>query len=164
MKRLLIFYLLFILLLSTGCSDSSFDEEKTSINEAQGTAEKVLEDVNNKDSTALLSLFSENSQRKITQEEVEQAFDFIDGEITSHGQISSPDSGSMKNGNYEWRYFRVNVRNIETSTGHNYEMEFTLYTHNEDSGEIGISNMYFFKDSNYDEVFKLPVKKDKEDG
>ncbi|MGN0624298.1 MAG: DUF5104 domain-containing protein [Oscillospiraceae bacterium] len=162
MKRFFMIALLFILLLSTGCSDSSLAEEKSSINAAQDTAEKVLEYINNKDSTALLSLFSENSQRKITQEEVEQAFDFIDGEITSHGQISSPDSGSMKNGNYEWRYYRVNVRNIESSTGHNYEMEFTLYTHNEDSGEIGISNMYFFKDSNYDEVFKLPIKKENE--
>ena len=105
----------------------------------------------NKDTKGLETLFSDMSNEKIDLDtEIEKAYDFLDGDIISFGEIKShTGAASLEGGDYTRLTGSSYIYQIKTEKD-----EFKIYIgcviiNEEDSSQIGIHNIKI-KNSKYD--------------
>lgn len=156
MRKKILFCALVIMLSLTGCgvtrlAKTVYDvatgktEYITPDKEADILSEQVLESVLNQDKEQLKSLFCKKLQEKSgLDEELEEFFNFMDGEIVSHDEPDgslgfgrrTPEDGYIIDG------VRGNIKNIKTDAGKTYEINYTGYRiYKSDESLLGITGI-----------------------
>jgi hypothetical protein len=119
MKRIIVICCLFLIL--TGCKSGQNYELQL----AREVAQEIMDAVIEKDEELLFSLLSQNQQNyhKIS-EQIQEAFDFIDGEIISYELPTNTLGGGkvLENGKVISENIRIDIKNVETNSGKKYHI------------------------------------------
>ena len=93
-------------------------------NPARREAKKIFEYIKNKDTKKLNRLFSEDVRDSHDlDDEWDDFFDIIDGDIVSYGKISSGgEEVYIDYGKVTYSYIIVNINDVKTDTGMTYDM------------------------------------------
>ena len=132
----------------SGCFDSHSTREIAML-QAKG----IIICIQNKNSERLKSLFcDEIKSRDSIDSEIENLFNFIDGEIISYDEFTV--LGQSKNSTpegIEEEGICGNIHNIKTDTGKNYSLYFYSYHINkEDEDSVGVTDVTIFDEDTYD--------------
>ncbi|MCM1334618.1 MAG: DUF5104 domain-containing protein [Bacteroides sp.] len=123
-KFSLLLFILSFLCLSSCSKDSVFVDTDAVIKE---NTEQMMQCIIDRNAEKLLTFFSddmrENESEK-TLEEIEQLFDFIDGDIVSYSYSSGGLYGSVSNSEYELYLCEPTFQKTETSTEKIYTIQF----------------------------------------
>lgn len=134
MKRLLLFWVLFVtaLTIAGGCGNENY---KTPDQQAKEMQVQIMECFKNKDKEKLKSLFSKYAIDNCNlDKQIDEAFDFIDGEIISYDEPFPSACGSLDKKSYG-----AETENIKTDKGAEYSIGFQGWlTNNEKSDEVGV--------------------------
>ena len=128
MKNLKI--MLLIVLTLTGCSFMDGEEEYQTPKEyATEQAEYIMECIVNQDKEGLKSVFSKYiSETHDLDKEIDEFFEFIDGEIVSYDEPVGREGGaSLAYGEYREKELYGHTENIITDTGKKYHVSFMMY-------------------------------------
>ena len=143
MKKIIIFL---SMLLLCGCSNREYgarEMEYVDIKEySRIQAEEIIECVVRKDKEGLKSVFSKHiSETHNLDKEIDEFFEFIDGEIVSYDTPEgSMGGGRKRDGEYVERTTGGQIENIITSTGNKYMISFmTYYICEENKDKEGVS-------------------------
>ena len=141
MKNLKIMLLMVLTL--TGCSFMDGEEEYQTPKEyATEQAEYIMECIVNQDKEGLKSVFSKYiSQTHDLDKEIDEFFEFIDGEIVSHGEPEGYEGGyKMRDGGYTEKVLTGKISNILTNKGDDYSVRIRMYSiYKENSDHVGVS-------------------------
>ncbi len=136
----------------SGCFNSS--KEYTPPDEiARQQSQAIIEHIENKNSEGLKAMFCEKlKSRDNIDNEIEELFDFIDGEIVSYDTpYGSVQSKSATPKGTEELGLDGDISNIKTSTGKIYVVTFYSYLINkEDEDSVGITTVSIFDEDTYD--------------
>lgn len=122
------------------------ENSKTAISQdkiCQETCEEVFEYIKDHDTENLIELFSEESAEKHDLEkEIEEMYDFIDGNLDSYESISDPATGeSVRDG----KIVRLNgspwIKGVKTTTGHEYIILVEIVLIYEDKNYEGVAQI-----------------------
>ncbi len=129
------------ILLSTACLlngcgllghiDSGIEGEKLSL--------KLLQYISENDSVSLKNMFCERTRTSPDfDQEIEDALEFFEGEVTSHDSLvgKTSDSQSMDNGKITRLYIVPDITSVETDEGKTYEIWFHTYLVNTDHPDL----------------------------
>ena len=133
MKRFFLILLVFMIVLSSGCS--GFGEYKSPGNLAKERQSEIMECFVRKDGETLKSFFSEYVIENYPDIDVQikTAFDFLDGEIISYDEPFSSASGSHGKKDYG-----ATTRNIITDQGTEYVIAFKGWlTNDKEPDKVG---------------------------
>ena len=124
---------------SGGSGGSLYEPDETPGALAKKKQTEIMECFINKDKEGLKALFSEyilSSDHNINSK-IEQAFDFIDGEIVSYDEPFGDAVGS-----YEKKSYGGDTSNIITDKGTEYRIDFIGWlSYDEDKSRIGIEGI-----------------------
>lgn len=137
---------------------NEFGKERWDWDDSDGDecALKVIDCFINKDSETLKEMFC--SRAKIDPDfdkKIEEAFEFIDGNIISYDDYIACDSGvEYDEGKVVERYYGPSIKNIKTDAQRTYNLYFDLYTvYDKDEEKVGITSLTIYererKDSRY---------------
>jgi len=107
-------------------------------------SEYIMKCVVNKDKEGLKSVFSKHiAETHDLDNEIDEFFGFIDGEIISYDEPVGRESGaSMENGEYIERRLNGWTKNIMTGTGKKYHISFMIYQiYKEDEDKVGVKRI-----------------------
>lgn len=149
-KISLISILLFSFLL-TSCTDNQQVDKK----EIKNTVEQMMEYIVDKDAENVFNFFTldiRNNRKDITMEEIQQAFDYIDGNITSYDAVEiGGEEEHKEEGKIEFFHCLPEVCNVTTDTGCKYTIRFTYgYIWTEKPEREGIWKIYIIDEENSD--------------
>lgn len=133
-----------LLILFTGCTSNCGNSVRLKNDDVKvrDMSETIIECFINKDIETLKSMFCPIIlSLDDIDEQIQGAFDFIDGEIISY---DIPRVHAMHKQNHEGittlHYIRPNIRNIESNLGKTYEIRYYSYLANtENNNRIGLS-------------------------
>ena len=114
----------------TGCSFMDGEEEYQTPKEyATEQAEYIMECIVNKEKEGLKSVFSTHiSETHDLDKEIDEFFQFIDGEIVSYDEtIGREGGGVLAYGEYKEKELYGHTENIITDTGKKYHVSFMMY-------------------------------------
>lgn len=136
LKKICIVIISVTTLLLTGCNFDG-EEYKTPSQQAEELQSDIIECFINKDKETLKSYYSkyviENYTNIDTQ--IDEAFDFIDGEIVSYDEPFPSECGGM-----EKKSYGAQTQNIITDKGTEYKISFEGWLTNEEEPEkVGVS-------------------------
>ena len=117
-------------------------EYETPLMMSRRQGEEIIEYVVNKDKEGLKSVFSKHiSETHNLDKEIDEFFEFIDGEIVSYDTPEgSMGGGRKRDGEYVERTTGGQIENIITSTGNKYMISFmTYYICEENKDKEGVS-------------------------
>lgn len=112
------------------------DQEENKIKEspslkeyATEQSEYIMECIVNKDKEGLKSVFSKNiAETHDLDKEIDEFFDFIDGEIISYDEPEGHEGGyAMKDGEYTDKKLYGWTENVISDTGKEYDINFLMY-------------------------------------
>lgn len=117
---------------------------------------KVIDCFINKDSETLKELFCSRAKNSVDfDKQIDEAFEFIDGNIISYNDYFPTDSStSYDEGKLVEKYYGPTINNIKTDAQRTYNLYFDLYTvYDKDKGKVGITSLTIYererKDSRY---------------
>ena len=122
--------MLLIVLTLTGCSFIDGEEEYQTPKEyATEQAEYIMECIVNQDKEGLKSVFSKYiSETHDLDKEIDEFFEFIDGEIVSYDEPIGREGGaSLAYGEYREKELNGHIENIITNKGEKYLVSFMMY-------------------------------------
>ena len=126
-------------------------ETKLDNEEINNIGLEIYEGLKNKDKDRIEAVFSENQMlkhhRKIDKG-IDEAFEFIDGEIVEYKEITGSCGGGERR-YYEWiyRYFGGHIFGIKTDTGREYTISYGgCMVDKNDSDNIGISHFIIWEE------------------
>ena len=126
MKKVVLFFTIISLFFNaigfSGCVGGDSD-----LQIARNVAQDIMDCFINKDEEALYSLLSPNAQNfHLTREQIQEAFEFIDGEIISYDLPTTTGGGghSKENGVITAKNMTPRIRNIVTNSGDIYKICF----------------------------------------
>ena len=141
LKRLVILFLAVLML--TGCSYIDGDEDyQPPLEIATEQSKYIMECIVNKDKEGLKSVFSKHiAQTHDLDKEIDEFFEFIDGEIVSHGEPEGYEGGyKMRDGGYTEKVLTGKISNIQTNKGDDYSVRIRMYSiYKENSDHVGVS-------------------------
>ena len=161
MRRFLLFIFL-ICMIGTMCSCSKNDSNEeyykvypTELNqEAARIQEVVLDAFKNQDITKLENEFSEYAKENANlNNELEDAFEFIEGNITTIEDSSAGDGGGSKDEKgYVRANYAVSLYNVKTDKNRNYEIRiYGIFFYRNNEHKQGINRISIFdNDIEYD--------------
>ena len=152
-RYLLIIFMVFITLSTSSCG-GSVDSLWINANQSNlftKDCEKIAEAFIAKDKDALLELFCENSKMNSEiDSQIDEAFNYIDGNIVSYGSCGSTgSSASSRDGKVERLASGIVINDIQTDTNEYYYIHATdalIYDENEDYVGITTLKIYHVKD------------------
>ena len=139
--------MLLAVLVLTGCSatnktDEKKEEYETPVMMARRQGKEIMEYVLNKDKEGLKSMFSKYIlETHDLDNEIDEFFEFIDGEIISYDEPDGDDRGGQYSPNESKRIRKLggNVNNIKTDKGKTYSISFlTYYIYNSNKDKVGV--------------------------
>ncbi len=141
---------------------NDFAKERWDWDDSEGDecALKVMDCFINKDSETLKEMFCSKAKiRPDFDEQINEAFEFIDGNIISYDDyIISCSSVSYDDGKLVERYYGPIIRNVKTDTQRTYKLYVNLYTvYNKDEGRIGINSFSIYEDESNEHTVGLPA-------
>lgn len=145
-KRILLFILLIIIAIQSGCSLVSND----SVMKARKSSNDVLAFLESKDTDKLRSLFCDKIHADYLEldEDIETAMMFFQGNILSHDNPLYNESESIRNGEYVKYSVSPSIHEIKTDAGKTYHIIYYYTVVNTDYPEsVGISEI-MIKDEN----------------
>lgn len=112
-----------------GCT---YKEEIAAEEQAKAKAGSIMEYIENKDRTGLVSLFSEYTMRSCNlQAEAEELLNFINGDIVSEGNVSviyyQESIRENRENNSGAEQYEIRIDNIQTDTSEQYEIVYDYY-------------------------------------
>lgn len=125
-KRITVILLLMVSFLLTSCKEHVWTIEE----KMDQTAEEIMEVIVDEDSKALFKFFAsdiQDNRKEETLEEIQQAFDFIDGKIVSYDYHPIPGRRSQNYGNIDYFDSLPEFRNVTTDLGKIYIIECTYH-------------------------------------
>ena len=132
LKRFII--ILLAVLVLTGCSvtnktDEKKEEYQSPKEYATEQSEYIMECIVNKDKQGLKSVFSEHiSETHDLDKEIDEFFEFIDGEIVSYDEPEGYEGGyTMEYGKYKEKELYGEIDNIKTDKGKTYSIGYQSY-------------------------------------
>lgn len=136
MRKIFIFPLI-VIIVTTLCSCSKTNSSNITV---KGQCDEIIRCFNEKDSDGLKSMFCETVKKtENLDEQIENAFDFIDGEITSYDYLIGSESKSVDEGKVTKKRVYPWITEILTDKNRKYEMQFDSYIIYENKDEaIGI--------------------------
>ena len=152
MKRSICFFIVILSLLLPACTmshsvndDSSSPENKTPDEISKETLSQIISCFENDDNSELKKMMSDyiiNNDSQLDNE-IEDAFDFIDGKIVSY---DNPFANAM--GSHEKKACGGRVTNIITENGTEYSISFTGWlTYDSDESKIGVEGIRIVNDT-----------------
>jgi len=127
-------FILLVMVVLTGCSLINKDEDEkeeyqSPMEYSTEQSEYIMECIVNKDKEGLKSVFSKQvSKTHDLDKEIDEFFQFIDGEIVSYDEPEgSMGGGRKKDGEYVERTTGGQIENIKTDEGKTYEISFFTY-------------------------------------
>ena len=157
-NKFLAVLLALVMIFLTGCFNSS-EEYYTPGEIARQQGQDIIHHIQNRDSESLKAMLCENlKSRANIDSEIEELFNFIDGEIISYdepnGSIQSKSTtpqGTDKLG------IHGDVCNIKTSTGKTYVVKFYSYlVYLEEEENVGVASITLFNHDTYDPEYGYP--------
>jgi hypothetical protein len=136
MKKILL--ILILLSFLYGCFNNNFVNSDV---EGQKQSKKIIEYLKNKDVKNFKSMLSETTKEIIDiDEQINNAMDFIQGDIIDYGVISVGSGDEFKGGNICWMDFSPLIEDVKTNLGETYLISFFGYLVNSsDNSKVGIS-------------------------
>lgn len=116
-----------VLFLSSCGNRSVFIDHDAIIKE---NAEQMMQCIVDRDAERLLTYFSEDireNESEETLEEIEKAFEFIDGDIVSYSYFSGGGSDSVSHGEITFDVHTPKFQRMETTTGKIYTIELAYF-------------------------------------
>ena len=144
---------------------NDFAKERWDWDDSEGDecALKVMDCFINKDSEALKELFCSKAKiRPDFDEQINEAFAFIDGNIISYDDyIAGSNEVAYEEGKAVERYYGSIIDNIKTDKNRTYKITINLYTVlDEDKGRVGITSLTIRE--NTDNAYRLGLPKNLE--
>ena len=145
LKRFII--ILLAVLVLTGCSvtnktDEKKEEYQSPKEYATEQSEYIMECIVNKDKQGLKSVFSEHiSETHDLDKEIDEFFEFIDGEIVSYDEPEGYEGGyTMEYGKYKEKELQGEIKNIKTNKDEKYGISIHIYQiHENDKDKVGVN-------------------------
>lgn len=117
-------------------------EYETPLMMARRQGEEIMEYVVNKDKEGLKSMFSKHvTQNHDLDKEIDEFFEFIDGEIVSYDNAEHSSGGGSYSSDESKRIRKLGgkVGNIKTDKGRTYSINFMLYyLYNPNKDKVGM--------------------------
>ena len=143
--------LLFVIILLTSCSlgDLGMRKDFFTANDqkiANERFEKIIESIQNQDSTALKSLFSDKALKEAQNidETINELFDYYQGEMLSYDDWAGPITSAKKN--YSHYLKRLDATyDVETSQDKYRFAMIYISTDTEDPDNVGVLSLYIIK-------------------
>ncbi|MCR5143630.1 MAG: DUF5104 domain-containing protein [Ruminococcus sp.] len=137
MKKLLIPLLTAATLLLTSCVGGD-DDYKTPDESASEMITNIVVCFENDDKETLKSYFSESAKKNGKLDtEIDEAFEFIDGDIVSYGEPHSGCIGSITD-----KAYGGYINEVKTEKGTIYKFDFKgMYRYDEDKTQEGVSGL-----------------------
>ena len=140
------FIILLAVLVMTGCSvanktDKKKEEYQSPIEYATEQSEYIMECIVNKDKERLKSVFSKHiSETHDLDKEIDEFFEFIDGEIVSYDEPEGYEGGyTMEYGKYKEKELQGKIKNIKTNKDEKYRIRIHIYQiHENDKDKVGV--------------------------
>ena len=113
-----------------GCSLKNKDEDyQPPLEIATEQSEYIMECIVNKDKEGLKSIFSKHvAETHDLDEEIDELFEFIDGEIISYDTPEGNEGGyTRRDGEYTEKELNGHTENIKTDNGKIYRVGFMMY-------------------------------------
>lgn len=130
---------LLLIFFTGGCA---YKEGIATEDQAKAKAESIMEYIENKDRTSLVSLFSEYTMHSCNlQAEAEELINFINGDIVSEGNVSVIYyQESIREDNAGAEQYEIRIDNIQTDTSEQYEIVYDYYiSQNPDDDYNGVN-------------------------
>jgi len=140
---------------------NDFAKERWDWDDSDGDecALKVMDCFINKDSETLKEMFCSKAKiRPDFDEQINEAFEFIDGNIISYDDyIASMDEVAYEEGKAVERYYVPIIDDIKTDKNRTYKIAIRLYTvFDEDEGRVGITSVTIRENDDNIYRFGLP--------
>jgi len=137
---------------------NDFAKERWDWDDSEGDecALKVMDCFINKDSETLKEMFCSKAKiRPDLDEQISEAFEFIEGNIISYDDyIASYDEVAYEEGKVVERCYVPIIDDIKTDKKRTYKIVISLYTvFNEDEGRVGITSLTIYE--NEDNAYRL---------
>jgi hypothetical protein len=150
-----------VLMIFSSCLDNS-EEYKAPDQQAEETQNEIMECFTSKDSEKLKEMFCTYVQQNDEKldEEIQAAFDFLDGEIVSYDEAFS-DFGGGESDESGWKTQScfAKTTNVITTQGTNYTIEFAGYLIYRDNIEKqGVFWIYIRNENKFQEYSKNSKK------
>ena len=122
---------------SSGCAVTQvFENKADNQKHAEKVSKKLICYINEKDVDGIEQLFNKFSQKEEKlREDIEDFFDYIDGEILDYIITWGEDSLSIEDGTWTEQKTETKIENIITDTGKRYHIrfrEYMIYTEDKD--------------------------------
>ena len=118
-----------LFIIMSGCSFMNSEKVNTPERQAKAISTQMIKCFKEKDSENLKSLFSQHVQEKYDLDtQIQEAFDFIDGDIVSHGEPDGQASGKSTDIlGTEYEEIQGEGTSVKTDKGKSYGVYFFAY-------------------------------------
>lgn len=160
-RKISVVFIFFCFFVLTGCS------EHVSSVKIVKQAEQFMECIADRDAEKLFGYFPQDmkdNREELTMEEIQKAFDSIDGNIESYEYSGNGGSDSTEKGKIKYYYRNLEFRNVTTNTGKTYMINFS-YQHiwSEYPEREGLCKIVIYQGDNYDYDNAFIIGRDYED-
>ena len=147
MRKVLNVAIIIIIVFSlTGCGGRS---QIINTGYSKNVSETIIRCFNDEDIGALVKIFSPYIQEnEDLEEQIEDAFDEIEGKITSYKVFSYGYDGSIREGKWIIKNEQVQIYDIVTETGEKYIIDYSEYLIYDDKSEEGIYELFLRDEEN----------------
>ena len=119
-------------------------------------SETIVECFNNEDIDGLKEILSPYiKEDKELEEQIEDAFDEIEGKITSYEVFSYGYDGEIKEGRWTVKNEQVEICNIKTNAGEEYIINYREYINYDYDGSKEGVYIIILRDKNYELIQKI---------
>ena len=122
---------------------------------------QIVEYINNNDAESLKKLFCEQAYDSYDlDKELQEAFNFINGTITSYRITLGSEAKSVQEGKIVKNNFSILIKDIETDTGYGYRIVINYHLVDDKHPELlGMQN-FTIRDSNLNNPVTVGIKYD----
>ncbi|MCR5143625.1 MAG: DUF5104 domain-containing protein [Ruminococcus sp.] len=137
MKKVVLLLMVIMIMVLASCGYGN-EDYKTPDESAQEMITNIVVCFENKDKETLTTYFCESTQKNGNLDyEIDEAFEFIDGDIVSYGEPHSGCIGSITD-----KAYGGYINEVKTEKGTIYKFDFKgMYRYDEDKTQEGVSGL-----------------------